>query len=598
MNTSIRRRAFAAVVALFAAAAALFAFASSNSTTLANGAGLKPAQTGAGENLYNGKKGGTLTVFDSEDFEHLDPGEAYFDLDYQIMYATQMTLFAYKPNQTTVASPLLASAQPVVTNGGKTVTIHIKPNVKFSPPVSRDVTSSDVAYAIERGANPNVGNAYFQPYFGDIVGAAKATGGPIAGILTPNATTIVFHLTAPTADLLIGALSLPLSAPVPESFAAKYDKLKPTQYGTSYEVFTGPYMLQSTSAGKFLGLGYQPGKSATLVRNPNWNPSTDWAPAYLNEIKINIGGAAQVIGLQVLKGSDSVQNDTPTNSNVELAYTKYYKQLVAVPGAGDHYVSLNNAHGLFTNVNIRRAVYAALDRTAMVKVAGGTIVGSVATHFITPGSAGYTQSGGDAGPKYAWNEYPSGNLAVAQTYMKKAGFSSGKYTGSDTVSIVGADNSNGPETSAIVKDAFTELGIPSKIVSVDQSVMYAKYCGVPKAEVDACSTVGWIRDFADPATILYVPFYGPTIVPTNNSNWGQVNNPQINAAMVTASNTVGATPRANAWAKVDDLLVNDAVAIPYIFDKQPSIESANVRGINDLWNTGSWDYAFTSLNTP
>jgi hypothetical protein len=36
--------------------------------------------------------------------------------------------------------------------------------------------------------------------------------------------------------------------------------------------------------------------------------------------------------------------------------------------------------------------------------------------------------------------------------------------------------------------------------------MYAKYCGVPKQNIDACPTVGWIRDFADPLSVLYVPF--------------------------------------------------------------------------------------------
>lgn len=95
-----------------------------------------------------------------------------------------------------------------------------------------------------------------------------------------------------------------------------------------------------------------------------------------------------------------------------------------------------------------------------------------------------------------------------------------------------------------------------------------------------------------------MPFYGPAIVPTNNSNWGQVNNPQINAAMVAASKIVSPTAAAAAWAKVDEMLVDQAVAIPWIFDKQPSIESANVRGINDLWNTGSWDYTYTSLDNP
>jgi peptide/nickel transport system substrate-binding protein len=491
---------------LLALAAALFAFSSSHSTSAASGASLKAALSGNGENLFNGKRGGTLTVYDSTDFQHLDPGEAYYALDYEVMYSMQRPLFSYLPNNTTVTAPDLASGPAVISGGGKTVTVHIKPNVDFSPPVNRAVTSADVAYAIERGANPNVGNAYFQPYFGDIVGAAKATGGPIAGIQTPNATTIVFHLTEPTADLLVGALSMPLAAPVPQSFAAPLDAKKPTQYGTSYEVFTGPYMLKSNAAGMFLGIGYQPGKAATLVRNPKWNPKTDKRPAYLNQININIGGTSEVIGRQVLTGSDSVQNDTPTNTNVELAYAKYYNQLFAVPGSGDHYIALNNSHGVFKNVNLRRAVYAAVDRTAMVKADGGTIVGQPGTHFITPGSDGFQQAGGYAGPQVPWNKNVNGDLAVAEKYMKAAGYPSGKYTGSQVVKMVGANSANAPETAAIVKDALTALGFKVRLALVGDSVMYSKYCGVPAAEIDVCPDVGWIRDFADPETILYVPF--------------------------------------------------------------------------------------------
>jgi peptide/nickel transport system substrate-binding protein len=587
-----------AMAALLGAAALWLAFASSHATTAASGAALKPALTGAGETLTNGKRGGTLKVFDQEDFLHLDPGESYYDLDYQIMYAVNMPLYEYPPNSADKLEPMLATGMPVVSDGGKTITVHIKPNVHFSPPVNRAVTTADIAYAIERGANPNVANPYFGPYFGDLVGAAKANGGPIAGIVTPNATTIVFHLTKTTDTVFEGALSLPISMPVPKSFAAPLDAKKPTQYGTSSEVFTGPYMLKSDKTGKFLGIGYNPGKSATLVRNPNWSPKTDPAPAYLNEIDINIGGASEVIGQQVLKGSDSVQNDTPTNTNVELAYTKYYKQLAAVPGAGDHYISLDNAKGLFTNVNLRRALYAAVDRNAMLKIAGGTIVGQVGTHFITPGTAGFSQSGGYAGPKVPWNVNPNGDVSVAETYMKKAGYPSGKYTGNVTVKLVSANDGNAPEQAAVVKDALTELGFKVNQSLVDDPVMYGKYCEVPKEEIDVCPDVGWIRDFADAQTMLFVPFYGPAIVPTNNSNFGQVNDPAINAAMVKASQVVNPTANAEAWAKVDDMLVNQAVAIPWIFDNQPYLESANVRGINMLWNTGSWDYTYTSLDNP
>ena len=85
-----------------------------------------------------------------------------------------------------------------ITDGGKTVTVHIQPNVKFSPPVNRVVTSADVAYAIERGANPNVANPYFAVLRRHRRGRAEP---PRAGRSRASRrrtrTTIVFHLTKP-----------------------------------------------------------------------------------------------------------------------------------------------------------------------------------------------------------------------------------------------------------------------------------------------------------------------------------------------------------------------------------------------------------------
>jgi peptide/nickel transport system substrate-binding protein len=166
------------------------------------------------------------------------------------------------------------------------------------------------------------------------------------------------------------------------------------------------------------------------------------------------------------------------------------------------------------------------------------------------------------------------------------------------VQIVGANNGNDPAIIQLLNSDMTELGLHTHVSLVDQSVMYAKYCGVPKQEIDACPTVGWVRDFADPLTVLYVPFYGPAITSTNNSNWGQVNEPAINTAMDKAALVTDPTARAQAWANVDKMLVNQAVAIPEDFDNQANVESGDVLGVDQLWNTGTWDLAFTSLKTP
>jgi len=576
---------------------ALAACGSSSSSTSANN-GLVTAQgvqTPASESQTGGKRGGTLTVLNHEDFEHIDPGQAYFDIDYQAVYATQRPLYSYKPNTFAAASPDLAEGPPQISSDAKTVTVHIRHGVHFSPPVNREVTSADVAYAMDRGTNPNVANPYFEGYFKAIEGSGKANGGPIPGIRTPSKYTIEFHLTEPKGQLVANALVLPLSAPVPEEYAKKFDAKKPSEYG-NYQVATGPYMFKADSEGKVLGTGYQPGKSATLVRNPNWNASTDFRPAYLDQINIQIGGDTSVIGRQVLEGSDIVQNDTPAQSIVKQAYEQHRSQLQISPGAGDHYVAVNNSKGPFTNVNLRKAFWAALNREAMTKVRGGSLVTNVMTHFIYPEIPGFEEAGGLTGPKVDYNEHPQGDMAVAEKYMKLAGYPTGKYTGSSTLQIVGSNGNPAPQDAEIANQTLKNLGFKTKLNLVDQSVMYSKYCGVVSEAIDVCPNVGWVADFGDPQAVLNVPFNGKLIVTNGtNSNWGLVNHSKINNAMEAGENVIGTSARATAWANIDRELVDEAVAVPYDWDKQPQIEAGNVAGVGDVWNVGGWDYNFTSL---
>ncbi len=588
-------------VALVGGALALLALGlaacGSGSGTVSGSSGIKAppgVQTPQSESQSGGARGGTLTVLNHEDFEHLDPGQAYFSIDYEAMYPTQRPLYSYKPNTFAAPTPDLASGPPEISSDRKTVTVRIRSGVHFSPPVNREVTSADVAYAIERGANPNVPNPYFSTYFSSLEGASTAKGGPIPGIATPDSHTIVFHLVEPKAPILAAALVLPLSAPVPEEFAKKFDAHSPTEYG-NYLVATGPYMFKSNSAGRVLGVGYEPGKSATLVRNPNWSSASDFRPAYLNQIDIQIGGDTNVIGRQVLEGSHMVENDEIAQSTVQLAYEHFRSQLEISPGAGTNYIAVNNHRGPFANVNVRKAFWAALNRVAMDKARGGELVANVMTHFIYPEIPGFEQAGGIAGPRVDYNDYPTGNAQVAAKYMRLAGYPSGKYTGGATLQIVGATGSPSSDESEIVNQTLKNLGFHTKLSLVEKSAMYSKFCGVPAEEIDVCPNVGWAADFGDPQAVLDVPFNGTHIEATNNSNYGQVNDPTINQHMAAAELLVGTQARAAAWAAIDRELVAQAVAIPFAWDKQPNIESHDVAGVGDVWNLGTWDYSFTSL---
>ena len=584
--------ACAALLALVLAACGSSSTTSTTSTTSAlSSAGFQSPLT---QSQTCVKRGGVLNVLDESDYEHLDAGISYLTLDYTVVFATQRPLYSFKPNTATVASPDMASGAPEVSNGNKTVTVHLKEGVKFSPPVNREVTAEDVAYAIERGANPDVANPYFQSYFGSIEGAPTATGGPIKGIETPNKHEIVFHLSEPKAAVVTKSLVLPLSAAVPKEYAEKFDKNKPSNYA-AYEVATGPYMIKNDKEGKVLGVGYFPGKSLTLVRNPNWNASTDFRPACLNEIDVKIGGTATVIAREVLSGTNVVTEREAATSAVKEAAESHKSQLELDPNAGSRWVGLDNKVAPFNNINLRKAVWAALPRTAMIRARGGSDVGLVATHFIPPALPGFEKAGGVAGPKgLDYNEHPEGSMTVAEKYMKLAGFSSGKYSG-PPITVVGAKGSPEEQDAEIVNSTLKSLGFTTKFVLVELATMFAKYCNVPKEEIDVCPNVAWIPDFADPQAQLDITFNGHHIEETSNVNWGQTNVAKINKAMEEAEVPVEESVREKDWAKIDDELVEDATIIPFDWERAPFLEGTEVHGVGQLWNTGSWDLAFTSL---
>jgi peptide/nickel transport system substrate-binding protein len=551
----------------------------------------------ATESLTGGKKGGVLNVAQTEDFEHLDPGLAYFQLDYGIAAATQRNLYSYKPNTFSVVTPDMAEGPPQFSDANKVITIKIRKGVHFSPPVNREVTAEDAVYAIDRVANPNVANPYYLGYLAAVEGMKTSKGGPIPGVKAIDKYTIQLKLTEPQGPIVAASMVLPYSAPVPKDYAAKFDAKKPSEY-VNYMVATGPYMLKASSSGKILGVGYQPGKSATLVRNPNWNASTDFRPAYLDQVNISIGGDPNVIGRQVLEGSHMVQTDSPAAQILKLAVQQHRGQLAisAGGGAGDRYVAVNNSYGPFKNVNLRKALWAATDREALDRLRGGKLVSDVMTHFLWNGIPGFEEAGGYPGPKVDYNEHPQGDMAVAEKYMKLAGYPSGKYTGSETVQVVGDSSAPANNVAEAVNQTLKSIGFKTKLNLVEHTVMYSKYCGVVSEKIDVCPNVGWIADFGDPEAVLDVPFNGNLIVKNGtNSNWGLANHPKINAAMEAATKVVGEKARGEAWAKIDRELVEEAVAVPYQWAKEPYIESKDVSGVNEYWNSGTWDYSFTSL---
>jgi peptide/nickel transport system substrate-binding protein len=344
-----------------------------------------------------------------------------------------------------------------------------------------------------------------------------------------------------------------------------------------------------------LGPGYRPGKSAVLVRNPNWRSSTDFRPAYLDRIDIKIGGDAARIGHDVLAGSDLVQNTPPTDI-VQFAHERSPSQLELSPSAGVEFIALNNKQGPFSDGDVRKAFWAALDRLALNRASGHEYTAALATHFLYPGMPGYSNAVFYlSARKLSYNEHPAGDIAIAEQYLHHAGYSTGRYTGHHILRVVGIAGEHSARAAAVAIATLRSLGFRTSLRLVSKSDMYSAYCGVPAKEIDVCLNARPHVDFADGQQVLHPTFYGHTIRAMQNENWGQVNTFDINSAIARESRIIDNKERAHGFGAVDNGLVGQGVAIPYAWLSEPAIESRDVVGVGDLWNAGAWDYSFTSL---
>ena len=183
---------------------------------------------------------------------------------------------------------------------------------------------------------------------------------------------------------------------------------------------------------------------------------------------------------------------------------------------------------------------------------------------------------------------------MSAEYFKKAGFASGKYEGGEELLLV-ADNAEPERSIAQITDQqLQEMGFKTQLRLVERSTMFTRFCNVSDAEVNVCPSVGWALDFADPQTMLDPTFNGNNILESGNSNWPELDVREVNRAIEDAKLVTDPDERAQAWADVNRLIVEQAPAIPYMWDYQTIVVSPNVRAVQSGYST-VLDFSFTSL---
>jgi peptide/nickel transport system substrate-binding protein len=541
---------------------AMVGVACGSSGTTNNGKGTA-ANTSA--QVYGGTatKGGTLKLASVGDTDFMDPGQAYTVTFFSaIARPTLRTLMTYPgvPDlaQQIVPTPDLATAAGQHNADNTQWTYHLKPNLKYGmglggvsvPGVTgQPIKTSDIKYAIERLYNPSVGAGYAF-YYDNIVGSAKckkaaAYGCQLSGITTPDQNTIVFNLSKPTGDWDM-RMTMPATTPVPQSVASKYDKTKDSDYD-SHVVSNGPYYVSK----------YTPGQEIIMKRNSTWDPASDPnRKAYVDEIDWKEGFDNNVCNAKVANGDYDLAIDcVPVGPQLQ-SMSQLGKRFFNGPEPCTSYIFLNTTVKPFDNPMVRQAVNYVIDKDNLRRLAGGPLVGEIATSVLPPGMVGAL-----SGKQY--DPFPSpgnrGDVQKAKALMKQAGYANGFH---GKLLFVGSSTDPGPKQVESVRSDLKKIGIDNfQIKELTYPDYYTQYYEEPSTKT-ALGFAGWCEDFPSPDTFLTPLLYGPNILPHGNSNYSMINDPSLNS-LIQKAEAAPPSQAAAAWGAANKKATELAVWVPF-----------------------------------
>jgi len=483
--------------------------------------------------------GGILNVGWEQSFgvtDNFDPTGEYLGDAFGMLEAELRPLIGYMheaggPGNVPVAD--LATSVPKPTNGGKTYTFHIKSGVKFSPPVNRAVTSHDIVTAMDRLANPKDGGEYsfyytvikgWTAYAAACNSKAGCAGKSISGITTPNSSTIVFNLTAPTGDFL-KRMGMPATAPMPAEVTKCFEG-QPGKYGQDL-ISSGPYMLKGIDAVNISSCssikpasGYDGQTIYDMVRNPNYDQKTDnTRHNYVDEMRFTVDASNVDIYNKIEAGTlDMATSSIPGDVLQKYATTSSLKQYFH-QNSGDRtwYLTMNVTQPPFDDIHVRKAFNWIMDKAALVQAWGGPTIGAVANHIVPDAIFGNQLA--DFAPYKTPGDH--GSLAKAMAAMKGSKYSTGNDGMCDAsacknVLLLADTRSQDPKMVTVIEQDAKKLGITFSVRTVNGAYPTIQ---TPSKNIPIAERPGWGKDYADALTFFTPLFDGRTIIANGNTNY-------------------------------------------------------------------------------
>jgi peptide/nickel transport system substrate-binding protein len=535
------------------------------------------------------KDGGTLYVLTfSEGASSLDPQRVYTGVElgaYGSTYAR--TLTSYVPAAGKDGASIMADMATDLGTASEdlmTWTFTLRDGITWED--GSDVTCADFAYGISRTFAAEVtaaeGPMYATTYL-DIAEGDSDFGSAYPGpwLATPeqqalfddavacDGKTITFHLKVPVADFSY-TVSLLAFGPVPQAQdTADQYALKPFS--------NGPFRIET----------YEEGKEMVMVRNENWNQDSDpvrkphvdkiiWQygleEAVIDERMIAdsgddknsiVDGGIQTENLPTVFGDDGFKDRRTDGFDGFVSYTMFNNEKVNC-------------------LELRQAIWLALDREAIRTAAGGPFTGEFATSFVAPLLAT------DYAPAKlvdGINESGAPNIEAAQAKLDEAKKSCPDLVARATGEGLRFDHIESASMQKVMPiwiDSLGKIGVNI----IDNALESSKYYATINGDRGDIMRAGWAADWGNASTVIPELFgKGGGFNYTNNEsdpNFAAFND-KVNAAKTETDRA----KQSVMWKELNQEVIDNVWAFPGSATKAQNLVGSNVR-LGYQWLPFGW----------
>jgi peptide/nickel transport system substrate-binding protein len=477
---------------------------------------------GAGHDVPQG--GGTFVFSASSNIHTLDPHFAYDTLSMAACRLLYDGLLDYDYDGQMI--PSLAVSLPAVSAQGRIFRFRLRDGIRFHN--GREITAHDISWSMHRLLSPRIGSPGY-PFYKSIVGAPAYHSGEldhIEGIAVLDDKTIEFRLDEADQTFL-NALAMPFAYPIPREHVERIERAEGVDAVGRHPVGAGPFAFAS----------WERGVQVELERfEQYWDPKARPARMiFLENIPADVASARFRNGdLDILYRPSKVNLLFFRQSEAWAPYT------AEMPSASVFALGLNCELPPFDDVQVRRAVAFAIDRSKLERLEPGQVI--AATQVLPPMLPPYDPS------------LPTRqvfDLDRAKEEMRKAGYPDGI----DEPVTLWVRGEGEVRLAQLFQQDLKAIGIDIELKLVSFAT-YLKETGRPR--VAQAAFTGWHQDFPDPSNFMDILFHTRSIHPENSENRSFYSNPRLDTILDRARAEVDRQKRLALYAEANAIIAADA----------------------------------------